>query len=873
MNASHICSGCRRRLSQSRGAKAFQWHPRATFISLANSNNTRITTDETAKEDLLKLGDESRRGKVSQAGIYLETRRRTRRPTSNHNPGDLLEALFEQSLKQPAPAANPPPQIITSLEPYKNAETLKEMLDGDDFSVAECWQFFVEHFGPDAWKTGSIDKKSSPSYLENRARTLIRQVIHAKKNDPFSQTLPLVTEVSTICFQLEMLHGLEWVQLMLNLLASISRSGKSPVAYSKSDVALISDLLGSWNVVCRHLGSFQDRSTADASALHWGHIPTFCTNTIIRAHRNRGTQGSFGLLTPKFSAHQLNDLPIVALGTFTILTKESNIGKEMLDNNSPLISSLGKVISVGGFKWDQLNQLASGSPDPAAASAIESIKEDWLWIKDRAAKFVESPTGPAVSSPPVTLNLISMHNRVQDALGRRDGSQVDRLWLDVAELPVYNGWQSDPETETGKNVNNSKRGTLSAGLCNYFILAYMALRQPNRAIDVWNHMVGKGLPPNLATWNHMLMGCKQSRDGKALEEVWTKMHILQVQPDIHCWTTRISGLIECGKIEPAIFALNEMGKAWLTATKKKYGDMKFDGLQQFGDIEGAVKPTIELINAALSGLLRKQKSDVAHKILGWASNFGISPNVITYNTLLRPLIRDGHSKQAMALLQNMQKSGIQADVATFTTILDETLRHSDQYTLEEQNEIVANVFREMEVSGVQANLHTYGKIIYQLLQIPDRETMKSVNIVLQRMAKQGLQPSTYIYTILVEHYFDQQPPDLDAVRSLIERSSLQVGSTDNIFWDRVIEGYARVGDTISAVRILGRVNSGNSKASWLTLTTLLTALTENDEWGVARSLVRNAKIDSGGPPPEYEHGKEGQHRFWRLVKELNLLDI
>ena len=812
----------------------------------------------------MKIGNRSGKGRGKYGRNSLAARRRTPR---RQDTGDLLEALFEEGLKPPAPRENPPSQVITSLEPYKNAEALQEMLDSDDVSVVECWQFFVENFGPDEGRTGSIDKKSAPSYLESKTRTLIRQVIHAKKNDPFSQSLPTVTELSRICFRLEMLHGLEWVQLMLNLLATISRSGKSPSKYSESDLALISDLLGSWNVVCRQAGSFQEPSTLDAY-LDWGRTPGF--GTKIKP-RYRGTQSSFGLLTPKFSISQLNDLPIVALGTFALLTKQSNISKEVLENSTPLVSALAKVIDLARFERDQLDQLTEGSPDQAAASVIESIREDWLWIKERAAQHTETRIEPAVLLPPV--NFLSMSKRVQDALGRRDGSQVDKLWSDIAELPIYNGQQSQSETETGRHISYSTRGTLSLALCNYFIMAYMALRQPNRAIDIWNHMVSKGLQPNLGTWNHMMLGCKQSKDEKALEEVWTKMQILQVQPDIQCWTTRISGLIDCRKIEPAILALNEMGQTWLAATKKEYGALKFDGLQQVGDIDGAVKPTIELINAALAGLLRRHKPDLAHKILSWANNFGISPNVITYNILLRPLIRDGHSKQAMALLQNMQKSGIQADVATFTTILDETLRHSDHYTSAEQNEIVAQVFREMEAAGVQANLHTYGKIIYQLLQNPEGDIMKTVNTVLERMAKQGLQPSTYIYTILVEHYFDQQPPDLDAVRSLIDRSSLQVGSVDNIFWDRVIEGYARAGDTICAVRILGKVTSANNKASWITLMTLLTALIENDEWSVARSLVRNAKIDSGGPPPEHEHGKEGQHRFWRLVRELNLLDV
>jgi pentatricopeptide repeat protein len=284
-----------------------------------------------------------------------------------------------------------------------------------------------------------------------------------------------------------------------------------------------------------------------------------------------------------------------------------------------------------------------------------------------------------------------------------------------------------------------------------------------------------------------------------------------------------------------------------------------------------VKPTIVTINAAVSGLLRRQQPEAAQRVLAWAGKFGISPDIITYNTLLRPLIREGNSAAAMKLFQQMEKAGVQADVATFTTILDETFRHADQHTPEEQKEIIDSIFHEMEAAGVEANLHTYGKIIYGLLQNPLGD-MSVVNTIIERMAKQGLQPSTHIYTNLLFYYFDKKPPDLDAVRSLIERARMEVGSIDHKFWDRVVEGYARAGETTSAVRILREVTSTHNKVSWLTLGELLTALAENEEWDIARSIVRNAVVDTGGPLPDNERGKEGQHRFWRLARELQLLD-
>lgn len=288
------------------------------------------------------------------------------------------------------------------------------------------------------------------------------------------------------------------------------------------------------------------------------------------------------------------------------------------------------------------------------------------------------------------------------------------------------------------------------------------------------------------------------------------------------------------------------------------------------NMTGIARPTVETVNAAIVGFIRRQRPEKAYGVLSWASKLGISPDAVTYNTLLRPLIRDNNSKQARLLLQHMQKQGVEADVATFTTILDETFRSSDQQTSEEKQELVTTVFSEMKAAGVVMNLNTYGKIIYELLQSPNAD-MVVVHPILQMMAEQGLQPNSHIYTTLVEHHFKQNGPDLEAIRSLIERSK-QVGSVDHIFWDRVIEGYSRAGETVSALKMLDEVKSKGHTASWVTLRTLLVALVDREEWDSARGLVRGVKLDSGAPLPEHEKGSEGQHRFWRLVNELELMD-
>jgi pentatricopeptide repeat protein len=866
MVSSHICLACRRRLGQIGTPRGVQSPLRASFVSLSGSSKI---TDQRGRDSLLHLGDNGDRRKGVYHEAVWERTNRARRPTNTKEPGDHLESLFAESIKLPASLSTTTSKPSIHVNPYQNAETLRQMLADETCPVIDSWQFFLLHFGPDAWKQGSMDRKSMPSYLYLRdgaysGRALLQRIVRAKDVDSHSTTLPSFTELTRVYSQLGILHGQDWASLMHSLIGKILAHKDSPL-HDELINSLLEDLTGSWNVVFCQSGNSTDHQTI-RFPVDWSHSPSISVREAFQAHNKGGMRSCFGLLVPGLKPNQLSDVPVIAAGTLALLTQNPFSQSPVAQQASPLISSLSYVISV-------LPAEIRPTADTSRADTVpidEFLKVTWnetvKYAAQKAASSTEKGCSVKASSPPTRTGITFVHQTLQDAFNRRDGRQVDQLWSDVAKYPVKTE-AADP----GPGTQAPFHGFLSVGLCNIFILTYMALRQPNRAIDVWNHMVSNGLSPNLATWDSLMKGCKTSKDWRALENIWRKMQTLRVQPDNVCWTTRISALIECYQVDKAIHALDEMGQLWLNAARRKHGNLKLEELKTKSDVHEAVKPSISTVNAAVTGLLNRQSPEAAHRVLAWAGKFGIQPDIITYNTLLRSLIRKGQTKEAMALLQQLQNEGLLADAATFTTILDETFRYADDHTPEEQKDIIDNIFSEMEAVGVKPNLHTYGKIIYHLLERRNAD-MTAVNIVMEHMAAQDLQPTTYIYTILADHYFSREPPDLDAVRILTERSRMNPGSVDNIFWDRLIEGYSKVGDTTSAVRILGKVNSGSSRISWVTLRKLLSALILNDEWDVARTLVRNAKIDSGGPLPDYIHGKKHQHHFWDLVAELGLLD-
>lgn len=793
---------------------------------------------------------------------------------NRNTPGDQLEILFKETLNPPLPPTtkSSSPEF---LQQYKNAENLKVMVASEEFSAAECWGFFLEHFGPSPWKREATDSASTPSYLSVRegrhtGRSLFRKILLAKVDDPTSTILPTFTHISRVYLQLDILDGRDWSQMLIVLMQNILRCRQHSSTDLVQENALILDLLGCWNAVFRQ-PSDCDFPHTTSTTLDWSKSPKLAIKFAAQLQAKKGSRASLAMLAPVIPIGQLNSIPLLATATFALLPEDSIAAQATVLDAVPFTSVLRQLIALPNLKLNEVvSDKLKASNNPQRAAVQDFVRSSWDRIRARAGSSREHVTNQSQNQSHSQSANIRGHSfvykKLQELMARHNPGQVDVLWSEVMHYPVQQLPEGTVETYNPKHTPN---GVLGPAICNNFILVYMALRQPNSAINVWNHMIKKGLQPNLTTWDSMLSGCKLGRDPKALEGIWAKMQALKVNPDVVCWTTRVSGLIECNRVVESIRALDEMGRAWLRAARTKYGDEKTEALQEAGDIDGVVKPTIATINAAIAGLLRRRKPEEAHRVLAWAAKFGIRPDVYTYNTLLRPLIREGQVKHAMGLLQQMRRDGIEADVATFTTLLEETFRYSESHTAEDQQEIIAEVFTGMEDAGIRANLHTYGKIMYHLL-LNNNIKSKAIQAVMARMAKQGLQPGPHIYTMLVQYHFSRSPPDLDAVRALIERSKEEIGSVDHIFWDRVIEGYSHLGDTASAIRILGKASGPRS---WYTLQDVLTALVKNGEWDTAKTLVRNAKLDSGGVllDPEVK-GKEGQHQFWRLVAELDLLN-
>jgi pentatricopeptide repeat protein len=288
-----------------------------------------------------------------------------------------------------------------------------------------------------------------------------------------------------------------------------------------------------------------------------------------------------------------------------------------------------------------------------------------------------------------------------------------------------------------------------------------------------------------------------------------------------------------------------------------------------GQNNHAVKLTIGPINAALSGLIRLNNHTAAQRLLAWAKDQNITPDIYTFNLLLRPLILDGRDKEVEAIFKNMKALGIPADAATFTVILEGTLTTLDAWDPQKQVEIVESVFNDMKQAGLEANHQTYGKMIHLLLRSGDR-AQESVKAVLEHLWKQGLELSPHIYTTLVEHYFSRNPPDLKTVDELIQRRRLlDYDDMDRIFYDRVIKGYASAGDPETAFSIYQKLSSAgflvNLDAQYELLRSLLLVDRREDARALVEDTVKRYAEQHGG-------SSWLGHRFWHTAERSGFID-
>ncbi|KAI1804400.1 hypothetical protein F4811DRAFT_520474 [Daldinia bambusicola] len=772
-----------------------------------------------------------------------------------------VDALFQQIVRQQTsnkygPAGTPQTSPGIDLALVQAIGKL-ELMIGKDKPLEDAYAYLITQIYP-LLQEPHI---TIPKVFYTVVSKLLDKVVAAKKKSIRSPNLPAVSDIFRVYTDIGEMMPQRWAGLVANLVRTIIELGPS-AEEGDSDTAradlltrddLLNDLVESWKV----LSLPQTVPVMHGNELMDGFWFPKIDNFALRKFSGRGDfPAALSSIFPQYHPQLLGTpVAILAIATYALLLDPQRSSLEARRNAARFVSKIAYLITFVNFQDAGLLEGISHTFPELKTYIMDrwpDIKQQ-LKLKLETIASSDGSVEPNKSLHPTkagSINISHIRYRIKRASLTRNTHEVNTAWQEF--------------------IGHGNRITLERAsemreypdIFDHFIHVRMALDQPDEAINALNTMREVGLKPTMKTWNSMLTGCRKARNAVALNAVWAKLANSGAKLDTKIWTTRISGLIECGDADAGIRALQEMSRLWNESSKDEYST--------------AIEPTIEPVNAALLGLVRTDQAAAAESLLEWADRQGIKPDVITYNTLLRRSVRDGRDDDVQRLFTAMQEANVAADEATFTIILDAAFTRIDPDAVEEQARVVSDMLDHMQEIGLEPNLQTYAKIIYNLLQGGDR-AIKPIKTVLAHLWSKGLELSPHIYTMLVEYYFSCGPPDIESVDALLQRrTALNYDSVeDNILYDRIIKGYALAGQPLKALDYYYKLSQIGVTVILPTQVELLRALLRDGHVKAASDMAATTKTmfeESERSKDEIESARFWGHRFWYLVFSNGLLE-
>jgi hypothetical protein len=221
----------------------------------------------------------------------------------------------------------------------------------------------------------------------------------------------------------------------------------------------------------------------------------------------------------------------------------------------------------------------------------------------------------------------------------------------------------------------------------------------------------------------------------------------------------------------------------------------------------------------------------------------------------------------------MERDGLEPDIVTYTMLIGASFDNQEFHGLSppEQTARVTELFSRLEARGLKLNSWTYSSTIDKLLK--RHGNMSAVRVIVDHMMSRGISPTVHIYTSLITYYFQQSPPDIESVDSLWFQLNERPGAVaDRVLFDRIVEGYASVGEIGKMMAVLTKMSALGKLPSWVTLTAVVKALVAAGEWERARGVVRDVQNGEGVAKGGMRVPTHGMQEFRSTVYKYGLVD-
>ena len=883
MGILYVCPTCRKAL-QGR-VRRLEFIPRTS-----GQGCVRISTSAPRKRNA--IGQQSDHSQILSKNIGSATlngpdRRNNYRLRPNKpDKDDILENIFKLTRRPKAKApvdAQSLGQHSTSArksqdqgsEIYTDIDLVRRMLYGKSIPIQDTWKalqntkLFASGVAP--LPNSEQDQSETPQAPDTRIfREFLLEAVRQRASHSLSSTLSISAIVTDY-----IAHGFMrvelWNSLLWCLLGTLYRL-RDDVIRGLAINTIRQDTLEVWNLYTTILVHSNDLTE---------YLPTLDVTQPSRV--NPSTMDDITLRTTTLEAdifdlllHSLKSnrlgvygdrITLVAIFTYLAL----QINSTVIDSRSLKSFDATRLSDLIACLTEQKGLTRAKVQEYIVEQGISSDKTILLVKYWSSLQDYSQPTQPAKARSNTTEFPFSpILQGLQVATKTKDLNLANKLWIRLVKLledpKLVDQLQLRSKTESLSPLETRKRAEISDVFLKC-LKTFVKIGHADKAVEVWNFMgQNLGFQPGPAHWVMLLDSCKRSMDALSLNDIWQKIKEKKIQPDHLMWTAYIDGLLNCKDWKTALKALEDMGEAWKSARSGQTSQIHHIASDKY---IGTYLPHIAPINAALTGLIALGKGSAASTVLKWAIAQNVKPDSITFNVILKHAVNTNNMEEIQRILIKMEEFKCPPDDATITALISGLLQSptSSFYTQnpEQQKETMIRLLNYIEQSGFRMRHSIYSRVLHDFL-IQENPNLLAAHAVLAHMAGHNMQPDHSIYTILIRFYFSTHPPSLVAIDSLWQRIQREKTPLDHIFYDRMIEGYARVGEIEKMLKFLRRMPEVGMKTGWVALTTVLRALRRAEEWDLIYELVADV-LDKDGL---FRIGQRGwrSREFWEGVKGL-----
>ncbi|KAF1942960.1 hypothetical protein EJ02DRAFT_453866 [Clathrospora elynae] len=870
MLGAYVCRQCRTQIARRIApVRSPQWQPRATFLTLSS----RKPPDKTGPSHDKAQASAQAQSESAQEGSHAydvprvrytalgEQEPRTGR-YSKHVRDDTDSApTYTDNNHGPRAPAEPAGLEAGPAQRIEQALTKRR--------VDEAWQLFEESYTSRDCKALTEPSTSDVELLDGGK--IFAHLLHSVNAAFCRGSTALAVTPTAALFRYEELGIARpeyWVRSTLarlthQVIQAVNATSDRP---QRDLPSLLHELLSVWRLFFQRMGM---KSGPMASVSTDWQLPA------IDALPDLHESGDFCMRLQHYHPKHVGnpELGFCAVYLYSISDALNSV-ESIKQQAAPFQRFLGRLLAgshvTSIFKYTTASRTFSELP--AKIQAQITMEIDAAPKKAMAMLGSTGETLDAKDTSDAATNLENFHLKqiARAVLSKSSPVALDRLWKQIES--TY--------------TSESNASTIPPRIYNAFLSGYLVLFSSQRSVEVWNHMIAHGVKPDLQSWVALLEGCAKAKDLNGFNAMWQRMLSTGVEPDNYAWTTRVNGLISLRQINQGLVALDDMGKRWMSAEtavktpqthgKGKKGSMKLPSSKA---VNNCTKPSIEVINGAITALVQIRPESMRHeerikyvqKILSWASNFQIVPNAIIYNSLIQLYLRARDSATAFKILSQMERDGLEGDMATHTMLITAAFDNQkfDGLTEAQRTERILKIFDDLEASGMRLNDHVYSAAIDRLLK--QYANYSAVRTLIEHMQARKFVVSPQVYTSLITHYFQSNPPNITAVDGLVHQifTSPRVPS-DRILFDRLIEGYASHAEVGKMMSVLTRMSKQGKLPGWSALTAVVRALVEDQDYDRARNVVRDVERGEGVAQGGIMGNRQGELAFWGVVKGFGM---